>query len=274
VVRGYIVPDRVGYCRHLEASTFRAARAKELTEAEKLILRIVSDQRPLKRNKLLSLSPLGPEETVEAAKSLYHSSCLYLDSTLAYVPSKKRRIARETAWRTIIARMFDLYGVASAESLGTLLVRDLRMRELRRLLRDLERRGTLVKGHLLKGSSTIYWATTEAYEALVNGERLDEGVVLSPEDNLYQFLKASFRDLMPSGGRHAVLLGPRLIGSFEGKIREGSLVITDVDGDAACRRVIDWYSRMLGMRLRETRRADASDWEVMEFYEKSHPGAG
>ncbi|MGB2581471.1 MAG: crosslink repair DNA glycosylase YcaQ family protein, partial [Thermoplasmata archaeon] len=77
VVRGYVVPDRVGYCMPSEASLYRAARSKTLTDAEKLILRIVADRRHLKRNKLLTLSPLGPEETVEAAKSLYHSSHLY-----------------------------------------------------------------------------------------------------------------------------------------------------------------------------------------------------
>jgi ATP-dependent Lhr-like helicase len=274
VVRGYVVPERVGYCSGDEASMFRAARAKELTEAERLILRIVTDKRPLKRNKLLTLSPLGPEETVEAAKGLYRSSHLFLDSTLSYVPSKKRRITRESAWRAIISGMFEVYGVASAESLGMLLGRDMRMRDLRKVLRELVRRGTLVKGHLLSGSSTIYWATPEAYASLVEGRRFDESTVLSPEDNLYQFLKHSFRDLMPPSGRYAVLRGPRVVGSFEGKVRDGALEMGDIDGDASCRKIVEMYARMIGMRLRETRRADASDWEIMEFYEKSHPGAG
>jgi ATP-dependent Lhr-like helicase len=274
VVRGYVVPDRVGYCTPSQASLYRTARSKELTDAEKLILRIVTDKRPLKRNKLLNLSPLGPEETVEAAKGLYHSSCLYLDSTLAYVPSKRRRMTREAAWLVLVSGLLDVCGVASAESIGMMLGRDLRMREVRKLLKELERRGRLVKGHLLRGSSTVYWATVEAHRALVRGEIFTEYTVLSPEDNLYQFLKASFRDLMPVSGRYAVLRGPNVVGSFAGRVKEGSLLVSDIDGDADCRRAIDDYARMIGMRLRETRRADAPDWEIMEFYEKSHPGAG
>lgn len=274
VVRGYVVPDRVGYCTHSEASLYRAARSKPLTDAEKLILRIVADRRQLKRNRLLTLSPLGPEETVEAAKGLYHSSHLYLDSTLCYVPSKRKRLSREAAWRSILIGMFDIYGLASAESLGTMLGRDLRMRELRTALKGLERDGALVKGHLLEGSSTVYWATVSAHERLIRGERFEDRVVLSPEDNLYQFLKASFRDLMPSGGRYAVLDGARAVGSFVGKVRDGALEVEDIDGDAICRGIVEDYARMMGMRLRRARRADASDWEIMEFYEKSHPGAG
>ena len=274
VVRGYVVPERVGYCRHEDASMFRAARSNELTDSERMVLRIVTDQRPIKRNKLLTISPLGPVETVEAAKSLYRSSHLYLDSTLSYVPSKRKRTAPETAWRSILASLFEVYGVASAEALGMLLGRDLRMRELRRQLRAMEAKDMLVKGHLLEGSSTIYWATPEAYESLMSGDHFDEVVVLSPEDNVYQFLKASIRDFMPPDGRYAVLRGPEVIGSFAGRVRKGTLEVGEIDGDQECRRSVDAYARMIGVRMRETRSTDTSDWEIMEFYEKSHPGAG
>ncbi len=272
LVKGYVIPDRVGYCTPSQASLYRAARSTDLTESERLVMRIVADRRPLKRSKLLTVSPLGPEETVEAAKSLYRSSCLYLDSALCYVPSKRRRISRDSAWRIIISGMFDVCGITSAESIGMMLGRDLRMREVRSILRGLERRGQLVKGHLLRGSSTVYWATKEAHDALVQGERFSGQVVLAPEDNLYQLLKASFRDLMPPSGRYAVLDGTDVVGSFAGKVRNGSLVVDDMDGGPSCRRIVDEYARMLGMRLRGARRADAPDWEIMEFYEKSHPG--
>jgi ATP-dependent Lhr-like helicase len=273
VVRGYIVPDRVGYCRPSEASLYRAARSKALTDSEKLILRVVTDRRGMKRSKLLALSPLGPGETVEAAKGLYHSSHVYLDSTLCYVPSKRRRVSKEAAWRTILTGVFDVYWLASAESLGMMFGRDLRMRELRRILRLLEQDGGLVKGHLLRGSSTIYWTTPEAHRRLKEGERFSDSVVLSSEDNLYQFLKVSFRGLMPPGGRYAVLDGTDVVGSFAGKVKNGVLEVEDIDDDPACRRIVDSYARMMGVRLRGARRADASDWEIVEFYEKSHPGA-
>ncbi|UCE91984.1 MAG: ATP-dependent helicase [Methanobacteriota archaeon] len=271
VVRGYLVPDRVGYCLPTDASVYRSARQRELTEDESYLLRIVGDRRAAKKDKLLSLSPVGPERTVEAIKRLYHHSHLYVDSSHSYVIAKKRRLRREGVWLTILERMFDLYGIVTAETLSLLLGRDLRMRDIRRMLRVLEGRGDVVKGHLMRGSSTIYWATKKAH-TMIGRARIDGDIVLSPEDNLYQFLRAAFRDLMPRGGRFAVFKGSALVGSFSGKMREGALEVNDLDGGLEVTRIVDQYAKMIGRRMRGGGEIGTTDWEIMEFYEKSHPG--
>jgi ATP-dependent Lhr-like helicase len=271
VVRGYLVPDRVGYCLPSDAGLYRSARSREMTEDESYILRIIGDRRAVKKDKLLSLSPVGPERSVEAIKKLYHHSHLYVDSSHSYVIAKKRRVGKDAAWLTILERMFDAYGVISAETLAMLIGRDLRMRDIRRMLRALEAKGTLVKGHLVRGSSTIYWATKKAH-AMLGGTEFEGELVLSPEDNLYQFMRAAFRDLIPQGGRFAVFKGTALVGSFDGKVRDGELEVTDMDGDPDVKRIVDTYARMLGRRLRAGVGEGMTDWEVMEFYEKSHPG--
>ncbi len=271
VVRGYIVPDRVGYCAPADASLYRSAKSRELTEDEACILRIVGDRKALKKDRLLSLSPVGPERSMEAIKELYRMSHIYIDGSRSYVVAKKRKVARDSAWLSILKRMFDVYGIASAESLSLMLGRDLRMRDVRRHLRTLESKGTLVKGHLLEGSSTIYWASRKAHALLGRAEFRDE-LVLSPEDNLYQFLRATFRDLVPQGGRYAVFAGPTLIGSFHGRTREGELEVADVEGSVEVTRIVDRYVRMIGVRMRDGNASSMTDWEVMEFYEKSHPG--
>ena len=271
VVRGYLVPDRVGYCLPADAGLYRSARKRDLTEDEKFVLRIAADRRAVKKDALLSLSPVGPEKTIEAIKRLYHHSHLFVDSSHCYVVAKKRRVTRERAWLSILERMFDVYGIASAETLALLLGRDLRMRDIRRMLRTLEDSGILVKGHLLKGTSTIYWATKKAHSQLGKSE-VEGEVVLSPEDNLCQFLRAAFRDLMPPGGRFAVFKNTELVGSFYGKMRDGELEVVDLDGGPEVKDIVDRYSRMIGMRMRDGAGTGPSDWEVMEFYEKSHPG--
>ncbi len=271
VVRGHLIPDRVGYCRREDASLCQAARHAPLGSDEKLVLRIVKDQQPVKRDRLLDLSPLGRQDTVEAVKSLYSSSRIYLDGSLSYVGVNRMNLRPESAWIEIVKRLFGQYGVVSAECLSTLLGHEIPMRRIRRSLRSLEDSGLLVKGYLLRGSGQLYWATREAY-ARLGKERSDAEFVLSPEDNLTQYLRAGFRTLLPETGRHAVFRGPDLLGSFLGRVREGRLEIADVVGGPECEEVIESYARLLGLALSEREAGRISDWEIMDFYQRTHPG--
>ena len=130
VYRCRIVPDRMGYCTMESASLYRAARAADLIKDEKLVMRIVRDQQPVKRQRLLDLSPLGNEDTSEAIRSLYRSSRLCMDSTIAYVATKRQNTSNRVAWARIFARLFDNFGVMSAESLSMLTGHEMPMREL------------------------------------------------------------------------------------------------------------------------------------------------
>jgi ATP-dependent Lhr-like helicase len=271
VVRGHLIPDRVGFCTMEEASLYKAARASELSSNEKLVFRIVTDQQPVKRERLLELSPLGRQDTLDALKSLYASSRIYLDSIQSYVTVRRRKISRETAWRKIIGRLFDCYGVMTAESLGTLLGHEIPMREIRKTLRALEDEGQLVKGYLLRGSGILNWAQVAAFEAL--GKTVFSGsVVLSPEDNLVLYLRAGFRDLLPETGRHAIFSGATLVGSFNGRLKGGRLEIDSLTGEPDCAQIISEYAKRLGLALTDREEGRIPEWEIMEFFQKSHPG--
>ncbi len=271
VLRGHLIPDRVGYTSMEWARVYMAARSSELTSHEKLVMRIVKDQQPVRRDRLLDLSPLGHEDTVSALKSLYGSSRLYLDGSLSYVGTRRVRMRPQAAWARAIELQFELYGLITAEALSTLLGHEIPMRELRRLLRRLEDDGLLVKGYLLTGSGTLYWCTRKAFEEL-GGSEFSEEFILSPEDNLTLYLRAAFRDLTPETGRYAVLKGTSVIGSFEGKIHGGKLLVSDVQGEQECEEIIDKYAKRLGLALAERGEGKISDWEVMDFYQRTHPG--
>ena len=271
LLRGHLVPDRSGFCREGDASVYRAARAGERTEEEKLVLRVVKDQQPVGRNRLLTVSPLGPEKTLEAAKSLYLSSELLLDATNAYVGARRTRMSPQAAWDRVVQRMFEAFGIMTAETLAVLLSGDLAMRDVRACLRRLERRGVLVRGHLLRGSNIIHWATKDAFGRLGRMHpRAD--VVVPPSDSLTTFLRAAYRDILPETGRYAVFSGSRLIGSFDGRQRKGGLMVSDVVGESLCRDIIADYARRLGLAITEDDEGTVSEWEIMEFYRKSHPG--
>jgi len=272
LVRGHLVPDRSGFCREEEAAVYRAARAGERTDEERLVLRVIKDQQPIGRNRLLTISPLGPKETLEAAKSLYLSSEVFLDATNAYVGARRTRMSRQTAWDRVVRRMFESFGVMTAETLAFLLSGDLAMREVRACLRRLEADGFLVKGHLLRGSNIIHWASKEAFDRLGHAHAR-AGVVLSPSDSLTTFLRAAYRDILPDTGRYAVFAGSRMIGSFDGRLRKDGLSISDVVGEEGCRDMIAAHARRLGLAISEDDEGSISEWEIMEFYRKSHPGA-
>jgi len=272
VVRGHLIPDRVGYCTMDEAAVFRAARASELSKDEKLIMRIVRDQQPIKRERLLDLSPLGRWDTLDALKSVYEASRVYWVAVSTYVVAKRTKMTRQMAWMTALRRMFEIYGAISAESLAMMLGHEIPMKELRRYLRRLEDEGLLVKGFLLKGSGVLFWASRTSF-ALLGKTRFHSKFVLSPEDNLTQYLKASFREILPETGRHVIFDGTRPIGSFVGKNRHGRLEISDVSCDVECDDLIEEYAHLLGLALAERETVRIPDWEIMEFYQKSHPAA-
>jgi hypothetical protein len=78
---------------------------------------------------------------------------------------------------------------------------------------------------------------------------------------------------LPETGRYAVFSGSKMVGSFEGRLAKGGLTVSDIVGGTECRRVIEAHARTLGLALSEDSEGSLSDWEVMEFYRKSHPGA-
>ncbi|HEX9907954.1 MAG TPA: ATP-dependent helicase [Thermoplasmata archaeon] len=271
VLRGHLVPDRVGYCTREQASLFRSARLSDLNGDQKLVLRIVSDQQPVKRERLLTLSPLGRGDTQEALKALYSSSRLFLDSSLSYVSVGRKRVSRSTAWTAILRDMFRMYGLMTAETLSTLLGHEIRMKEIRKMLRVLEDEGYLVKGYLVRGSGILYWATREAFLSL-GKSKFAHNLILSPEDNLTLYLRAGFRSLLPETGRYAVFRGSSLIGSFQGKLTGGKLEVSDLKGEPDCETIIIDYARRLGRALSEKEERRMSDWEIMDFYQRTHPG--
>ena len=97
-------------------------------------------------------------------------------------------------------------------------------------------------------------------------------MVLSPEDNLVLFLRAGYRDLLPETGRHAIFRGTSLIGSFEGRLKSGRLEVSDLKGPDECAEIVSSYARRLGLALSEREEGRMSEWEIMEFYQKTHPG--
>jgi len=271
VVKGHMVPDRVGYCLKEDAALYGAARGPYASDIDRLVMRIVRDQQPVKRERVLSISTVGPEATSESLKGLYLQSRVFMDGSRSYVAVPRSRRSSRHAWMQIARRLFRSYGVMTAESLSMLLGPEISMREVRSLLRDLEDEGELVKGYLMRGASTLYWTTPEVMEIL--GEAYPRAeVVVAPEDGLVTYLRAGYRDLLPETGRYAVYSGAELIGSFQARIQKSKLEVSDIQGDDRCRRAVERYARMTDRAFEVRDHSRVSEWEIIDFYRKSHPG--
>ncbi len=271
IVRGRLIPDKVGFCMPEDASLYRSARLEDLDKDEKLVMRIIRDQQPIKRDRLVDLSPLGRETTLEVLRRVYSASRVYLDGNLSYVATRRSRRPREEAWAVVIGRTFDVYGVMTAEGLASMLGHEIPMRQIRRTLRRLEDQGHLVKGFMQKGSGILYWASREALGKL-GKVKFTATVVIAPSDCLVHYLRACCRDMLPETGRYAVFRGIELIGSFEKRNGAAKTEFSDIRGDPECESIVKEYARKLGAVFSDKEDGRLSDWEIVDFYHKTHPG--
>ena len=63
-----------------------------------------------------------------------------------------------------------------------------------------------------------------------------------------------------------------MVGSFEGRLKSGKLEVSDLRGDPECEDIITRHARLLGLALTDREEARLSDWEIMDFYQRTHPG--
>ncbi len=66
--------------------------------------------------------------------------------------------------------------------------------------------------------------------------------------------------------------GPRILGSFRGRVRGSDITIMDFVGEQEARNALVKHIHQMGMTIRAPEDENVPDWEVLDFYEKTHPG--
>jgi hypothetical protein len=103
--------------------------------------------------------------------------------------------------------------------------------------------------------------------------KVQEQFVLSPDDNLHSYLHPWIKQMLGSSYYSLIMSGPRVLGSFRGKVKARDLELQELQGGAEARAVLATHLRSLGLTLRMPSAVDEMpDWEVQAFYEKTHPG--
>ncbi len=269
LVKSPLIPDYWTYTTEDNLELFKAAKAMPLEEETEEVLEVLKEYEPVSRRRLLALSPFPDEVTDRALKRLYKAVRVTRNPSLMYRSVGESGIEAKEARKKVLRRILERFGIFSAENLGSYTRFAFNMAEIRSMLRELEEEGVLVKGFLVKGEPTVYWALKENLLGKVNFEG---SFVLTPRDNLSVYLRSFLQQRWRMGVCYAVFDGPRVAAAFKASLRGGEMTITDFEGDPRFREAIKSFSLKNDVRLRED--VDVADeWEVIRWYERMYGGS-
>jgi ATP-dependent Lhr-like helicase len=145
------------------------------------------------------------------------------------------------------------------------------MRQLRSILAELEKDGLLVKGFLLEGEDTMYWMLAEDIST-VNGIEAPGRFVLTSDDNLAVYLQYPWIRSMFGCTCNIIFDGVEMKAAYKARTRGKDIVIVQFTGDREARRTLNDHIRSLGLTLRDEEGDRLAEWEIQEFFEKTHLG--
>jgi ATP-dependent Lhr-like helicase len=272
LVRVQAIPDYVTYCSLEFAALCRRAKDRRVTEDMRQLVRMIQEGKPLSRNQLFDRSVLGHRATYDALKELNNATMIYVDQNKRVRLVPESPLSVEEARREVVRHCFRNFGIFSAENLSRYMKFEFSMKDLRNVLADLEKEGFLVKGFLVDGDDSVHWMLKDEV-GRIGKVRMAEKFVLGPEDSLHTYLGEWIRQNLGGSYFSLVMDGPRMIGSFRGRIKASDIVLEDFSGDKEAREVVAKHLKGLGLTIRVPESVDTvPDWEVQEFYEKTHPG--
>jgi len=272
LVRVQAIPDYVTYCSLEFASLCRRAKDREITDDMAAVIQTIAENKPLSRNQLFDRSPLGHRGTHDALKALNSATITYVDQNKRVRLVPPIALSATEARKEIVRHCFRNFGLFTAENLARFMRFELPMKELRNTLAELERDGFLAKGFLVEGDENVYWVVREDLER-IGKVKITEKFVLGPEDALHTYLSERIRQDLGGSYHSLVMDGPRVVGSFWGRIKATDMMVQNFKGEGEARLILNRYLRSLGLTVRVADNVPTvPDWEVQAFYEKTHPG--
>jgi len=264
-----LVPGFHGYTAQEFAYIYREAKNAHIDDDMRIIMELIKDRQPATRKDILQHSPFSSEKTLETLGKIMHASLAYMDGNRNYCLVQGPAVEQRKALKEIIARHFKCFGVFSAEQLYRFVMSS-RMAELRSILAELENEGLLVKGFLRKDDPTVMWMLKDDIDKKI--EPADEMFLLNTQDNLHVYLRNLVKEECGSS-ENVVFKGTKIIGSFKGKLTVTGAKIEDLRGSDEALRYVNTLMISLGVSSTNKAKEEDKDWDVCEFYHKTHPGS-
>ena len=268
LARGLGIPSTWTYCTEADLMLFKRAKDIRLTKEMRAVLDVVKNNEPITRGRILALAPFGYTAASRALKKLYDGVHVTRDPSNRYRSVRDLRIPVEEARGAVLRRIAESLGVFSAEALGAYTRFEYNMAAVRRLLREFEKEGWLVKGFFARGERTVYWMLKEGLDA-IDDLSFDRPFVLTPQDNLILFLRAAIVERWHMGMCYVIFDGTEMVAAFKAKRRKTSLAVTEYEGDPAARRILEEFEDQNELEVGEHVER-ISDAEVMEWYSKMY----
>ena len=268
LAKGLAIPGYWSYCTEDDLRLYKAAKATRLAKEMKHVLGLVATEGPISRPRLLSLSDLTPAATAAALRKLHEGSHVTRDPDHRYRRVEGLETTRADARKEVLRRLLLSLGVTSAEALAAYTRFEYRMAEIRERLREFEAEGWLAKGFLVRGERTVYWVLKDDLGDLEDAS-FHRKFVLTPMDNLFLFLRSEIVERFHSGYCYVVFDGTEMIAAFKARRRKHEFVVTEFQGEASARRIVDAWEEENELEVGE--HVDRiSDHEVMEWYHKMY----
>src|SRR2546427_4866245 len=262
------IPEYWTYCTEGDLGLYKAAKATRLTKDMKAVLRIIQEEGPISRHRLLILSDLRRPTTTAALRRLYERLHVSRASHNRHRLVSDMKIGRDDARREVLRRIIRSLGVTSAEALAAYTRFEYNMGETRLRLREFVAEGWLVKGFLARGERTVLWGVKDGLEQIGHAD-FRRKFVLTPQDNLFLYLRESIVDKFHMGSCYVVFDGPEMVAAFKARRRKWELLVTEFQGEPAARRIVEAWEAENELAVEE--QVDRiSDHEVMEWYAKMY----
>src|SRR2546428_6014688 len=159
----------------------------------KVTLRIIQEEGPISRQRLLILSDLSRPATTAAPRKLYEGLHVTRDSDNRYRLVSDMKISRDDARREVLRRIIRSLGVTSAEALAAYTRFEYNMGGTRLRLREFVAGGWVRQGVLARGERTVLWAVKDGLEQS-GPAGFRRKIELTPLDNLFLYLRESIVD--------------------------------------------------------------------------------
>ena len=266
--KGLGIPEYWTYCSEDDLGLFKAAKGTRLTKDMKTVLKLVQEDGPISRQRLLVLSDLNRPATAAALRNLYEGLHVTRDADNRYRLVPDLKIGRDEARREVLRRIIRSLGVTSAESLAAYTRFEYNMGETRQRLREFEGEGWLTKGFLARGERTVMWILKDDIDRIGQLE-FRRKFVLTPMDNLFLYLREAIVSKFHMGYCYVVFDGSEMVAAFKARRRKWQLIVTEFQGDQAARRIVDLWESENELAVEEQVER-ISDHEVMEWYAKMY----
>ena len=256
-----VIPPLSSYTTPQMCALYRAAKKRELSEDERIVLEVIGRGR--RRKDISGASPLGPRSTALAMDSLYAGSLIARDMHGFFMKIFDRAYIREPR-KKVLKMLLNSYGVMSAEMLSRMTGGEFAMAEIREILKEMESGGEVVKGFFVKGDRTMYWALSESLGSM--DARCTGSAVIPRDDPAGWYLEFFAKRLFGFVPVLYVVRNGELTGALRGKKRGKRIFVEEITGSSEDRYLVRDYARKWGISL-DWGVEEVKDWEIRETLE-------